>query len=150
MSWIHTQLASLQAWVSNHEAIGAWLIGLSLLFSIGGLFAVRWLVLAIPHDYFTASRADGWRDHHPLIRWSLTIGKNVVGAILLVLGITMLITPGPGIVTLLLAVIFLDLPGKRALERRIVTLPSVLHVLNLMRNRANRPLIEAPVKIDSV
>jgi hypothetical protein len=80
------------------------------------------------------------------VRWALVIGKNIVGAILLVLGIAMLVAPGPGIVTLLLAVIFLDVPGKRAMERRIVTLPSVLHVINRMRSRANRPLLEAPVK----
>ncbi len=146
MPWLSTQLTGLGEWLSNHVALGGWLVGLSLLVSIGGLLVVRWLVLAIPQDYFTAPRHPGWRDRHPLVRWSFVIGKNVIGAVLLVLGITMLVTPGPGIVTLLLAVIFLDLPGKRALERRIVTLPAVLHVINRMRSRANRPLIEAPLK----
>ncbi len=146
MSWIATLFFDAKAWLAGHLALGGWLVAGSLLVSVGGLWAVRWLVLSIPSDYFNAPPRGGWRDRHPLIRWTLVVGKNAIGAILLLLGITMLLTPGPGIVTLLVAVILLDVPGKRALERRIITLPSVLHWINRLRSRANRPMIEAPIK----
>ncbi len=146
MDWLLGHLTDLRTWLAGHAALSGWLIGLSLVVSLGGLVAVRWLVLAIPHDYFTAPRRPDWRDRHPVVRLLLVVGKNLIGGVLLVLGLAMLVAPGPGIVTLLLAVIFLDLPGKRALERRIVTLPTVLHAINRLRIRANRPALEAPLK----
>jgi hypothetical protein len=146
MTWLQTHLVDVQHWAQNHPTLGWWILGLSLLVSLGGVLAVRWMVLAIPHDYFNAPPHHGWRDRHPLVRYSLKVLKNAIGLVLLVLGLVMLVAPGPGIVTLLLAVIFLDLPGKRALERRIVTLPSVLHVINHMRRRANIPPVDAPAE----
>ncbi len=144
MQWLLAQFKALGTWLTQNTAVSAWLVVLSLVMSLGGLLVVRWLVLAIPHDYFTAPRQPGWRDRHPIVRACLIAGKNLIGAVLLVLGIAMLVAPGPGIVTVLLAVIFLDLPGKQALERRIVTLPSVLHTINRLRVRANRPALDMP------
>jgi hypothetical protein len=144
MTWMRAQIADLAEWLAGHLVLSGWVIAASVLVSLLGILAVRWLVLRIPADYFVAPRTQGWRERHPVVRWTLVIAKNLLGAILLVLGIAMLVAPGPGIVTLLVAVILLDVPGKHALERRIITLPSVLRVINHMRRRANRPLLEAP------
>jgi hypothetical protein len=68
--------------------------------------------------------------------------KNVVGIVLLMAGIVMLFTPGQGILTILLGLSFVDFPGKRGLERRIVGNPVVLDKINSLRARANRPPLE--------
>ncbi len=56
----------------------------------------------------------------------------------------MLVAPGPGVVTLLAAVMLLDFPGKRTLEQRFLALPAVLSTINKMRQRANQPPLEMP------
>jgi UPF0716 family protein affecting phage T7 exclusion len=70
--------------------------------------------------------------------------KNVLGVVLVLWGVIMLAIPGPGVVTLLLGLSLLDFPGKRALERRILTSPGVLRTLNALRARAGQPAITLP------
>ena len=95
MTWFNQLLATPFAWLSQHAALGWWTIGLSLVATVGGLLLMRWFVLWIPHDYFVRPHAIGWKAQHPLARWILLVGKNLAGAVLLVLGLTMLVTP-PG------------------------------------------------------
>jgi hypothetical protein len=54
----------------------------------------------------------------------------------------MLLLPGQGVLTLVVALLLLDLPGKRRLKRRILSMPRVLRVLNAWRRRAGRPEFE--------
>ena len=68
----------------------------------------------------------------------------MLGAILLLIGAAMLVAPGPGILTILAAVVLLDFPGKRTLEQRFLALPAVLHTVNRIRQRANQPPLEMP------
>jgi len=121
-----------------------WTVALSvasLLLLAGSLLLVRYFLVTIPPDYFSHDHQplQLWRHHHPVLRWSLLIGKNLLGTLLLIAGFVMFFTPGQGILTLLLGLSLLDLPGKRALERRIVQRPAVLKVVNLLRAKANRP-----------
>ena len=76
---------------------------------------------------------------HPAWRWTLAIAKNLFGALLVVLGVVMIFTPGQGLLALVLGISLLDIPGKRALERRLIQQPKVLGVINRMRARAGRP-----------
>jgi hypothetical protein len=134
-------------WLSQaqqHFGLGWWLLGLSIALTLGGILLMRWLVVAIPADYFLRRMPLPWKTRHPLIRWTFVIGKNLLGVLLAVAGVAMLVTPGPGIVTLLAALLLLDLPGKRGLEQRLLALPSVLGPINRMRQRANQPPLEMP------
>jgi hypothetical protein len=54
----------------------------------------------------------------------------------------MLFIPGQGLLTMLLGIVCLDFPGKRALERRIVAHPPVFRALNWIRAKQGElPLI---------
>jgi hypothetical protein len=72
------------------------------------------------------------------------VAKNVLGLALVGLGLLLSLpgVPGQGILTVLIGLILLDFPGKRALERRLVTRPAVLHAINRLRARFNRPPME--------
>ena len=140
-------LTAVLDWLTEaprHTALIWWGVGLSALLSIGGILLARWLVVAMPADYFVRSLPQDWQVRHPLIRWTLLVGKNVLGLVLAVAGVMMLVAPGPGIVTLLAAVMLLDFPGKRTLEQRFLALPAVLSTINKMRQRANQPPLEMP------
>ena len=85
-----------------------------------------------------------WEMRHPIVRWCILIGKNAIGAVLLLAGLLMLVAPGPGILTILAGVVLMDFPGKRSLEQRVLALPAVLHMVNGIRQRAGRPPLQLP------
>jgi hypothetical protein len=47
--------------------------------------------------------------------------------------------PGQGVLTILLGIMLLDFPGKRGLEASIVRRPRVLHAINSVRGRFDKP-----------
>jgi hypothetical protein len=58
------------------------------------------------------------------------------------------LVPGPGLVFILLGLSLLDFPGKRSLERRLLSVPRVQRFLNEVRERFGRPplIIDADVR----
>jgi hypothetical protein len=122
------------------EAGGIVLAG-SLVASLAALIVIRYWVVRIPADYFSTTnpQTQVWRRSRPTVRAVLLVLKNLLGLVLFVAGLLMLITPGPGILALLLGLSLLDFPGKRILERRLVRIPSVLNALNRVRLRRGRP-----------
>ena len=75
------------------------------------------------------------------VRWSAVILKNIFGVFLILLGIVLSLpgVPGQGILTILLGLIMLDIPGKRPLEARIIKRPSVMAAINNLRARFSKP-----------
>jgi hypothetical protein len=65
------------------------------------------------------------------------VAKNVLGVGLVVLGLIMALpgVPGQGLLTMFIGIVLLDLPGKRAFERRIIAKPTILHACNRLRLR---------------
>ena len=114
---------------------------LSIATFFGSLIVLRILVVRMPADYFVGHRPapNPWADSHPAIRMSALVAKNLLGGILVAFGFLMLFTPGQGILSILVGLSLLSVPGKRALERRIVGNPVVLRGLNAIRARAGRP-----------
>ncbi|NOZ11623.1 MAG: hypothetical protein GXP09_11350 [Gammaproteobacteria bacterium] len=79
------------------------------------------------HDYSSAS--------HPVVRILLLAIKNIVGIFFIGVGIALLVLPGPGIVTMLAGIMLTRFPGKRALERWMISLPGILRSANWIRRR---------------
>nr|WP_239552730.1 PGPGW domain-containing protein [Oceanisphaera litoralis] len=124
-----------------------WTLGIaSAVCFIGSLLAIPWLVVRIPADYFSDSYRHRvlWARQHPLLRWLLLILKNLLGLVLLLMGIAMLVLPGQGLLTILIALVMLNFPGKYRLERRLFRVPSVRNGVNWLRRRAGRP----PLRFD--
>jgi len=133
-------------WLTEHLGWAAWIAGLSLAACTLGILAVRVLVVWIPAEYFVENRASyGFAAQcRPLTRWTLLLLKNALGLVFLLAGLTMLVTPGPGILSILLSLSLLDFPGKRALELRLVRSPRVLHSINSLRHKAGKPPLRLP------
>ena len=102
------------------------------------LAIVIFIMVNIPADYFRKDRPrELWADRHPAVRFLGVFVKNLLGLVLVVLGIVMSIpgVPGQGILTILLGIMLLDFPGKRELEHRLVSRPPVLKAINKLRHR---------------
>ena|SRR6267143_10011 len=106
------------------------------------LAVVSFILVKLPVTYFQkAHPRDFWTDRHPGIRYLGVFAKNVLGVLLVALGIVMSIpgVPGQGILTILLGIMLLDFPGKRSLENKLVSRPQVLKTINKLRHRFGKP-----------
>jgi uncharacterized membrane protein SpoIIM required for sporulation len=131
-------------WIKGHETLLLFMTGVSIVTFIATLIAVPWLVVRIPSNYFSQRRRIKklWADEHPVVRAILLTIKNLAGYFLIAAGIIMLAIPGQGMLTILIGIIFIDLPGKFRFERWIVTRPAMLRSINWLRRRARKgPLI---------
>ena len=118
---------------------------LSIVGFVGSVIAIPWILIRLPQDYFCESHPRTWlKDRHPVLRLIALALKNFVGWILLLGGIAMLVLPGQGLLTILIGVSLMDFPGKRAIERKLVSRPLVLQAINRIRQRFDRP----PLLID--
>ena len=133
-------------WLGAHETLLWWLGAGSLVMFAGSLAAVPVLVARIPVDYFAADRRPRGRDiaRHPALRALLIVLKNLLGLVLLPMGIAMLVLPGQGLLTILVALLLLDFPGKRKLEKKIVRTPTVHKTMDAIRRRAGQPPLLLP------
>jgi hypothetical protein len=113
--------------------------------SVGGLAIVGLVLVTLPADYVSDARLrDFWVEKHPIIRWTGLILKNLLGAVAVALGVILSLpgVPGPGILTILIGIMLLDLPGKRRVERWLLSRPSVLGIINGLRRRSGKPPLD--------
>ena len=122
--------------------VGIFLFILSIVVSYG---AVMFVIVKIPADYFSSNYASRFKsDERFFVRWGATVFKNIIGVILVLIGIVFSIPgmPGPGLITILLGLVMIDIPGKRPLEARLIKRPAVLGAVNKLRARYNKsPLL---------
>ena len=120
-------------------ALGAGLFFLSLILSF---LAIGIVMVKIPENYFSSHYKRDFMPNSPfLVRWGAFILKNVLGIILIFIGIILSLpgVPGQGLLTILLGLIMIDIPGKRPIEARIIQRPSILSAINNLRARYNKP-----------
>lgn len=137
-------LLTVQQYISSETLI--WLAALSIVFFIGTLIAIPFILVRLPADYFDIRVPRPWmQDHHPVLRVAGHIVKNAVGAVFLLAGFLMLFLPGQGVLTMLIGISMLDFPGKRKIEAKLIGQPTVLNVINSMRKKCGKPpLVLAP------
>lgn len=122
-------------------------VGIFLITFAVNLAIVSFILVKMPADYFRSSRSNKFlKDRSPVIRTLGIIGKNVLGGLLVVLGVLLSLpgVPGQGVLTILLGVMLLDFPGRRRLERWLVSRPKVFAAINKLRHRFSKP----PLVID--
>lgn len=153
MGRVRRKISRMLEWVINHRILLGWLGAASVVTFLATLFIVPWLAVRIPADYFTHQKRHRQtkQSHHPIIRITLIIAKNVLGCLIVVIGFIMLFVPGQGIMTMLIGVMFLDFPGKYQLERRLVSYGPVFRSINWLRHRTGRdPLMLQFFKKDAL
>lgn len=130
---------------SLYHTLLSWLPLLSLMglvMVVTSTVALPWLLLRIPAEYFV-SRHKPQRDRSPL-GWFIWLLRNSVAAVLLIAGILMLVLPGQGLLTILIAIGASTFPGKYRLERAIMRRQAVFKAANWIRQRYHRSPIIHP------
>jgi len=129
-------LDSLATWLAEHSGALTIIAVLSFLLLLASLLATPWILARLPENYFVLSPEPAPKT---LARFLLSAVKTVLGLLLMLTGIIMFFTPGPGLVSLVLGIALCDFPGKQTALRRFVRLPSVFTSLNWLRAKAGKP-----------
>jgi hypothetical protein len=139
MDWLAQFWASM-TWDKIALGVGLFLLSLGLSFA-----AIVIVMVKIPANYFSSHyQQDFMPNSGFLVRWGAVILKNILGVLLIGLGLVLSLpgVPGQGLLTILLGIIMLDIPGKRPLEARIIKRPTILAAINNLRARYNKPPLE--------
>jgi hypothetical protein len=127
-------------WIDAHKAWFGWLAVISAATIAASALLIPWFVARLPTDYFSRDESPTpWANAHPVSRVLLLLLKNVVGLVLVALGVLMLVLPGQGILTILAGIALIDFPGRHRLVRWIVARETVMSALNWVRRRAKQP-----------
>lgn len=128
-------------WFERHQELLVWLFALSIGSLVLTAVLLPIVVLRLPADHFVREHRVG---HGPrrTLDWVWHLGKNALGALFVLAGIAMLVLPGQGLLTILIGLLMVDFPGKRAFERRLVGRPSILKMVNAMREKRGRPPLQ--------
>ena len=127
------------------------LFWLSVAISVVGTFVMPLLIVRIPADYFsrpsTQPRSSGARNRGWQIVRSAV--RNSLALVFFVAGVIMLFTPGQGLLMLVVSLWLASFPGKRDLERRLLSTPGVATVVNKIRQKAGVAPLELSLKDNS-
>ncbi|HJR09034.1 MAG TPA: hypothetical protein VJ842_17375 [Pyrinomonadaceae bacterium] len=141
----HWLRETITAYMSERSLV--WLILFSVVTFVTSIAVTIFVLIKLPDTYFKASHGrEFWVERHPVLRWGGLVVKNLLGVLLVLLGVVMSLpgVPGQGVLTILLGVMLLDFPGKRGLELKLVSRPKVLRTINRIRQRFDRP----PLQLD--
>lgn len=134
-------------WLADYWHTMTWS---GILFGVGifvgslllSFLAIGIVMVKIPANYFSSHYEQDFLPDSPwIVRWGAVIAKNILGVFLVLIGILLSLPgiPGQGILTILLGLIMLDIPGKRPLEAKIIKRPNVLYAINKLRGKYNKP-----------
>jgi hypothetical protein len=136
MEWL-TQFWESLTWGRIGLGLGLFVVSLTV-----STLAVGVVMVKIPEHYFSSHHERDFMPNSPwLVRWGAVILKNILGVVLIVIGIILSLpgVPGQGILTILLGLIMIDIPGKRPIEARIIKRPTILAAVNNLRARYQKP-----------
>jgi len=127
---------TLSSWLS--QPLITWGAGIfSVVAVLASFVLVPRFLAKLPRGYLKQAEAP---HHGSVLR---RIFRNLLGALLVLLGLAMLLLPGQGLLTLLVGVLLVDFPGKHALVVRGLSRPKVLSVVNKLRARHGAPPLAA-------
>jgi hypothetical protein len=117
--------------------VGAAVFVISL---VGSVVIVGAVISRLPRDFLSRHGSA------PQPSLPVRIGKNLLGVLLVVAGAIMSLpgVPGQGVLTMIVGLLLIDFPGKRAVERRIFSKPVVMNGLNRLRSRLGKEPLDPP------
>ena len=138
-------LTKLLEWMEAHPGFLWGLAVFSVVSFLAGISLVPWMVIRLPADYLVRPAPPppaGWLASARRLAGKML--KNLLGIVLVAVGVLLFVLPGQGLLTVLLGLSFLDFPGKRRLEIWGLTRPAVFRAVNARRARWERPPLLAP------
>jgi len=109
-------IESITSLLQQYEFALFWVGIGSIVFFIGSLMLLPWMVSLIPVNYFRIHHEIYW---HDLLR-PRSIMRNLIGLPVLLTGFAMIFLPGQGLLTIMAGLVIMIYPGKFRAERWLV------------------------------
>ncbi len=124
----------------------AWLGGLSAATFLISLLLIPWLVARARTNYFLVHsyQKDQRHQMHPLLSVLVRAFRNGMGGLLLIAGFGMLFLPGQGLITMVIGLSLLDVPGKQQLLDRLIQMQTIQKSLNWIRSKTGQDPFRFP------
>lgn len=108
------------------------------------LIIIPLLITRLPTTYFLSDTRQLPSDRKPRFAFRLTLMflKNTIALLVLLAGVFMLIVPGQGVLTIILALFLLDFPQKFKLQQWLIQQPSIRNTANWLRKKHNKAPFE--------
>lgn len=109
------------------------------------LAIVSFILVKLPTDHFKKNQNTKlWSGKRPLWNVAKVIGKNILGVLLVALGIVLSLpgVPGQGLLTVLLGIMLVDFPGRRTVEQKLLNRPAIAGAITRLRQRFGKPPLE--------
>ena len=134
-------LDSIAQATANYHQYFVWVGIVSFVVFVASLLLTPILLGKIPQDYFVHTNQHKVEINH-LGHLIIVVIRSLVGFVLLIAGIIMLVTPGQGIISILLGLFLMEFPGKRKLELKLINHEPTFKALNWLRGKANKDPFE--------
>ncbi len=119
--------------------------GISLAMFLASIVLVPVFVQILPADYFKKRKIRAKPKWVPFpLHVLYLVVKNIIGIVLIIMGLAMLILPGQGLITLIIGIRLTDIPGERRAFLFVLRKTPVLKGMNWLRKRRNIPPFELP------
>lgn len=119
--------------------------GISLAMFLASVVLVPVFIQILPEDYFLRRKIRTKPSWVPMpLHLIYLVAKNVVGIVLIALGLAMLVLPGQGLLTLIVGIILTDIPGERQAFLFVLRKTPVLKGMNWLRERKGIPPFRIP------
>lgn len=142
--WLHNLLPA--GWTPWHVAVAT--VAFAMASAAVSVVVIGYALSRLPADYFVNPAARSPIARNPVLRVLLAVARNVAGWALIALGIVLSLpgVPGQGVLTILMGVMLIDLPGKNRAEMWLLQRRGVLGGVNRLRAQMGKPpLITDPV-----
>lgn len=136
---IESFLEYMPALTWGNVLIGVAIFLVSFFVNLGIVSAI---LVKLPANHFSKNRKTKfWHGPRPALHAAKVIGKNILGVLLVALGIVLSLpgVPGQGLLTVLLGIMLLDFPGRQRLEQKLLSKPSIVNTINRLRGRFGKP-----------
>lgn len=130
-------------WLEWLATYAIWAMAISVASLVAALAVLPMVLARIPADYFCRRRQrPSTPTRRPRLAFAGAVGRNLLGGVLVAIGVVTLFTPGQGLITLLAGLMIANYPGKHAIERWLIKRSRVLATVNWMRARSGQePLL---------
>jgi len=108
---------------------------------IVSIMLTPYLLGLIPEDYFVDQNRHKIKIEHPF-HLILFVIRMIIGLILFIAGLIMLVTPGQGIISILMGLFLMEFPGKQSLELKIINHDPTFRGINWVRSKAGKPSLK--------
>lgn len=134
-------ITQLIAFLKEPAVIG-WLVAGSVLYLLALLLFMPFVAAKIPQDYFSSYDKKPYAPQNLIVYLLYKILKNLIGAVFVLVGLILLLTPGQGILGILIGSLMLDYPGKYHFQRWLIAKKPVLNGLNWLRKKGGAEPLE--------